>query len=582
LPEKEEVIIIGAGPAGLTAAYALVKRGVRPLLLEKAATIGGLARTETYRGYRFDIGGHRFFTKNEQIERLWKHILGKDFLKVSRLSRIHFDNRYINYPLNFFNVLSNLGFIEGALILMSYLKTRIHFRSEETNFEQWATARFGKRLYEKFFKSYTEKVWGIPCHQIRSDWAAQRIRGLSLTSVLTKAILGKSVSKSLISEFHYPALGPGMMWQRLQKMVEDQGGRFRVNSEVVHIQRRGTCIESVTIREGEQKTEIAGRHFISSMPLTALFACIHPQPDDAVIKATMMLTYRAFILVGLIIDRKHLFPDQWIYIHSPQVQVGRIQNFKNWSHAMVPDPEMTSLGMEYFCSEGSALWNMTDTELVHFASRELSVLGLAHPDDVITGFVTRQPNAYPVYDHAYDSTIKTPREFLQSIKNLQTIGRNGLHRYSNMDFAMLTGLIAAQNILGENHDLWELNEAEDYFKNREAAESEQIHAEKILARTFAKMDRFAFGVALGTVSGLLFFLATVWLVIKGGEVVGPNLQLLSQYFFGYTVTVRGAFIAFGYGFLWGALFGWLFAGLRNLLFAAYIYQVKKRSDRLSL
>ena len=436
-------------------------------MLEKGSKVGGLARTETYKGYRFDIGGHRFFTKNEQIDKLWKHILGKEFIKVSRLSRIYFDDRYINYPLSFFDVLSNLGIIEGALILLSYLGTKTRSSSEEISFEQWVTSRFGKRLYNKFFKTYTEKVWGIPCHEIQADWAAQRIGGLSLTRALSNAILGSNNSRSLISEFHYPILGPGMMWRRLQAMVVDQEGRILLNSEVIRIHRERTRIRRITIREGKQTTEIAGRHFMSTMPLTELIDCTYPQHEDEVLRAALKLSYRAFILVGLIIDRKDLFPDQWIYVHSPRVRVGRIQNFKNWSPAMVPDPQKTSVCMEYFCTKGDDMWNMPDAELVEMASRELCQLGMAEIGEFIDGFVERQPNAYPVYDSDYDEHVKVIRDFLSTLENLQTIGRNGLHRYSNMDLSMHTGILAAQNISGANHDLWEVSTKDAHLEKQD-------------------------------------------------------------------------------------------------------------------
>jgi hypothetical protein len=281
----------------------------------------------------------------------------------------------------------------------------------------------------------------------------------------------------------------------------------------------------------------------------------------------------------LIVNKKDLFPDQWIYVHSPEVNVGRIQNFKNWSTAMVPDPQKTSVGMEYFCNDGDEIWTMSNTELISLASRELSQLGLVEIDDVMDSFVVRQPKAYPIYDHEYNEPLKVIRDFLGTIENLQTVGRNGMHRYNNMDHAMLTGLLAAENVLGANHNLWEVNEEEGYL---EEVKAEELVSEEILTRTFARMDKLAFASAVGSVSGLLLLLATIWLVIKGGEVVGANLQLLSQYFVGYTVTVKGAFIAFGYTFFWGFLFGWLFAYLRNLSLALFIFWVKKKTELLSV
>lgn len=579
---NEPVVIIGAGPAGLAAAYELIKQGIRPIVLEKADKVGGIARTEIYKGYYFDIGGHRFFTKIENINHLWQEMLGEDFLKVPRLSRIYYHGRFFNYPLTFFNALSNLGVIESLLILLSYFKARFCPYPEEETFEQWVSNRFGFRLYKTFFQTYTEKVWGIPCHKIRAEWGAQRIKGLSLIVAVSNALFGIQKAKSLISEFYYPLTGPGMMWQRFQEAVEAGGGQVRLNRKAVSLKRENGCIASVTCIEGNKIMEIPARHVISSMPVTMLVALLDPKAPDEVLEASRKLSYRAFIIVGLIVNKKDLFPDQWIYVHSPDVRAGRIQNFKNWSAAMVPDPEKTSVGMEYFCNQGDEIWTMSNAELIDLASRELSELGLAEIDDIINGFVVRQPNAYPIYDHEYNKHLKVIRDFLGAIDNLQTIGRSGMHRYNNMDHSMHTGMLAAQNIAGANHDPWEVNEEKEYLEEDKKAEVEQLVCEKALARAFARMDKLAFATAAGSVSGLLVFLATIWLVIKGGDVVGPNLQLLSQYFAGYTVTVKGAFVAFGYSFFWGFLFGWAFAYLRNLFLAFYLYRVRKKAELLSL
>ena len=579
---NEPVVIIGAGPAGLAAAYELIKRGIRPIVLEKADKVGGIARTEIYKGYYFDIGGHRFFTKIEKINQLWQEMLGEDFLKVPRMSRIYYQDRFFNYPLTFFNALSNLGVIESLLILLSYFKARFCPYPEEETFEQWVSNRFGFRLYKTFFQTYTEKVWGIPCHKIGAEWAAQRIKGLSLIAAVSNALFGIQKAKSLISEFYYPLTGPGMMWQRFQEAVGAGGGQVRLNRKVVSLKRENGCIASVTCVEGNKIMEIPARHVISSMPVTTLVALLDPKASDEVLEASRKLSYRAFIIVGLIVNKKDLFPDQWIYVHSPDVRAGRIQNFKNWSAAMVPDPEKTSVGMEYFCNQGDEIWTMSNAELIDLASRELSELGLAEIDDIINGFVVRQPNAYPIYDHEYNKHLKVIRDFLGAIDNLQTIGRSGMHRYNNMDHSMHTGMLAAQNIAGANHDPWEVNEEKEYLEEDKKAEVEQLVCEKALARAFARMDKLAFATAAGSVSGLLVFLATIWLVIKGGDVVGPNLQLLSQYFAGYTVTVKGAFVAFGYSFFWGFLFGWAFAYLRNLFLAFYLYRVRKKAELLSL
>jgi protoporphyrinogen oxidase len=574
-------IIVGAGPAGLAAANELIENGIQPIVLEKADKVGGLARTETYQGYHFDIGGHRFYTKIDRINRLWQEILGENFLAVPRLSRIYYQGRFFNYPLGFFNALYNLGVIESLLVLLSYLKSQCRpYRQEET-FEQWVSNRFGRRLYKTFFQTYTEKVWGIPCNCIRADWAAQRIKGLSLATAVANTLFGNQKAKSLISEFDYPLRGPGMMWQGFQQKVENGGGQIRLNSEVVAITHKDGRLQRVHWVEGNETKEMPVRHLISSMPITGIVARLNPKPIDNVLAAAARLSYRAFVLVGLILDKRNLFPDQWIYVHSADVRVGRIQNLKNWSAAMVPDSQKTSVGMEYFCTEGDEVWTMSDAELIDMACRELSALGLAEVDDVVDGFALRQPQAYPVYDNEYSTHVKVIRDFLGTFDNLQTIGRNGMYRYNNMDHSMLTGMLAAQNIADAHHNLWQVNEEEAYLEEDKEAKDKQRLFENFLKRTFARMDKLAFASASGAVAGLLFFMATVWLVVKNGPVVGPTLQLLGQYFVGYTVSMKGALIAFAYSFFWGFLFGWLFAYLRNFLLAFWLYRVKQKAELLS-
>lgn len=577
---NEPVVIIGAGPAGLTAAHECIKGGLQPIVLERADRVGGIARTETYQGYHFDIGGHRFFTKTQEINQLWHEMLGEDFLRVRRMSRIYYQGRFFDYPVGFANALANLGLIESAFILLSYLKAQVWSHPEEENFEQWVSNRFGRRLYQTFFQTYTEKVWGTPCHKIRADWAAQRIRGLSLMVAVSNALFGVQKAKSLISEFHYPLRGPGMMWQRFQEAVEANGGQVRLNVEAVKLTHQDGRIVSVDCGKQDKTETIPVGQLISSIPVTRIVALLDPKAPDQVIEAASKLSYRAFVLVGLIVDREDLFPDQWIYVHSPDVRVGRIQNFKNWSAAMVPHPQKTSVGMEYFCNQGDETWTMSDAELKDLAARELSKLGLVETDDVVDGFVIRQPNAYPVYDDAYKDHLMVIRDYIGTIDNLQTVGRSGLHRYNNMDHSMLTGMLAARNLLGAHHDLWEVGEKDEYLEADKKTEA--LVPEQILTRTFARIDKLAFATAVGSVSGLLLFLATILLVVKGGEVVGPTLRVLGAYFVGYTVTVKGAFIAFGYTFFCGFLFGWLFAYLRNLFLALYVYRVKKRAELLSL
>lgn len=464
------VVIIGGGPAGLTAGYELMKHGVQSIVVEKADKVGGISRTEVYKGYRFDIGGHRFFTKVGEVQAIWKEILGNDFIQVPRMSRIYYNGKFYDYPLSLLKTLKNLGPIYSALVVNSYLKAKLRQRlrpqAEAETFEDWVINCFGERLYRTFFKTYTEKVWGLPCSQIRADWAAQRIQNMSLKQVLINALFGRQNAKSLIKKFDYPRLGPGMMWECCQKILTTHGSTVHLNTEVVRIERNGHWIERVIAKQGDDTFVLEGKHFINSMPVAALVQRLDPPPPKAVLDAARGLKYRDFLIVSLIINREHLFPDNWLYIHSPEFQVGRIQNFKNWSPDMVPDPTKTCLGMEYFCNQGDALWTMTDQDLVKLASQEIVRLNLGvSPGDIEDGCVIRQYKAYPVYDGDYRQHLQVLQDYLETFENLQTIGRNGMHRYNNQDHSMLTALLAAKNILGGKHNLWAVNVERSYHEN---------------------------------------------------------------------------------------------------------------------
>jgi len=470
---SRKVIIIGAGPAGLTAAYQLCKARVASVVLEKDLTVGGLAKTVNHKDFRFDIGGHRFYTKAEVAANIWREVLAeKDFLRRKRLSRIYYNKKFFHYPLRASSMLFNLGLGNGCLILLSYLRAQLFPLKHEHNFEQWVTNRFGKRLYNTFFKSYTEKVWGIPAHEITAEWARQRIKGLSL-AVLLKDIFRKqtrngqgAVVKTLINEFDYPRLGPGMMWETMAEIVRDRGGIIRTGSRLEIIHWRLDAVEAVTItnEHGQQET-VRGTHFISSMPIRELVRKLAPAPPAHVLAAAGKLQYRDFITVVLIINRRDIFPDNWIYIHDPEVKIGRVQNFKNWSSDMVPDQDKTCLGLEYFCFKGDCLWNSSDEQLVELGKRELEKLGLIKAAEVEEGVVVRVPQAYPVYDSTYRESLATLRRFFATLPNFQLVGRNGMHKYNNQDHSMMTGLLAAKNILGANYDLWEVNADQEYLES---------------------------------------------------------------------------------------------------------------------
>lgn len=458
--------MIGAGPAGLAAARELATKNFFELyVFEKDDKVGGISRTESYKGYFFDIGGHRFFTKNKAIDALWRETLGPDFLTVQRTSKIYYNRRFFHYPLRFWDTVLNLGVFESVLVFTSYLKAMLFPSPRENTFEEWTINRFGKRLYQLFFKSYTEKVWGISCSQIRSDWAAQRIKGLSFTSAAINAIFKTTKAKSLIDEFFYPKLGPGMMWERFRNHIGAEGGIVEVNCRVVALHHSQGAIREITYRKGGEQIRVACDQVISSIPLDNLIAALDPAPSPHIIRTAQNISYRAFIIVVLIIDRKDLFPDQWLYIHAPEVSVGRIQNFKNWSCSMVPNDHTTSLGMEYFCSENDEIWQTSDRELVGMAAREIELLGIARETEVIDSVVLRQSKAYPVYDEHYKKHLEELKNYLNQFKNLQTVGRNGMHRYNNMDHSMMTGMMAAENILGANHNIWETNDADEYLED---------------------------------------------------------------------------------------------------------------------
>lgn len=460
----ESVVIIGAGPAGLAAGYELVRQQVRPLVLEKGPMVGGIARTETYKGYAFDVGGHRFLTKNKEIEQLWQDTLGDDLIKVNRLSRIYYRNHFFNYPLTVFNALANLGLSESISVLLSYLRSYLRPYPEENTFEEWVTNRFGDRLYRTFFKTYTEKVWGIPCSEIMAEWAAQRIRGLSLVTAVMNAITGFKKAKTLTDEFYYPVKGPGMMWDRFRRALEAEGAAVMVNAEVVRLNHENGRIEDLEYIQNGKRTVMTVSHVVSSMPVSRMIDALSPSPPDTVMESIRGLRHRALLVVGLIVDRPDLFPDQWIYIHNPNTKVGRVQNFKNWSAALSCDPRTTHVGMEYFCDEGDTLWNLPDDRLIEIGSKDLSGLGFCLTHQVVDGFVIRQPMAYPVYDATYTGCLKVIRDYLGQFQNLFTIGRNGTHRYNNMDHSMLSGMLAARNIGGAQHNLWEVNEEASYLE----------------------------------------------------------------------------------------------------------------------
>ncbi len=470
MPDHEyDVIVIGAGPAGLAAALKLSSAGKKVAVIEKDVQAGGMCRTIEFKGFRFDLGGHRFFTKSKEVEDLWQDTLGRDFLVRPRLSRIYYDNRFFNYPLKPVNALFGLGIINSINVMLSYLISRLAPCKEEKTFEQWVCNRFGKRLYKIFFKTYTEKLWGIPCDEIRSEWAAQRIKGLSLTTAVLNAFhVGKGGAvKTLMDRFRYPKHGPGMMYERLADNIINAGGEICYGSEIVGVTRRDRSIDAVSVRSGNGvESEYKAKWFVSSMPITDLVLRLRPDAPPNVSDAAARLRYRSFITVNVILDAKDIFPDNWIYIHSPEVRMGRIQNFGNWSRHMLADPTKTGLGLEYFCVEEDELWRLNDDDLIKLGLEELEKIRLADRKTFVAGFVVRVPKAYPVYDSEYPCNHGIIRDYLAKFGNILPVGRYGMFRYNNMDHSILTGIYAAENILGASHDIWEVNTDSGYLEEK--------------------------------------------------------------------------------------------------------------------
>jgi protoporphyrinogen oxidase len=479
VPDTPQVVVIGAGPAGLTAAYVLATRyGIPSTVLESDSVVGGISRTVERDGWRFDIGGHRFFTKVRDVEKLWHEILpDEDFMMRPRMSRIFYDGKYYDYPLKIPNVLRNLGILESIRIVLSYLWVRIRPPQDQTTLEGWITARFGWRLYEHFFKTYNEKLWGVSAKNLPADFAAQRIKNLSFMNAVTTALLPKRNQKditSLIEEFQYPKLGPGMMWERCRDLVETKGCTVLTNTRVVEIRHVDDRAVSVVAQTSDgNRTEYRCDHVISSMPISQLLAAMEPQAADAAVEAAADLRYRDFLTVALVVPERFSFPDNWIYVHSKDVQVGRIQNYGSWSPYLVKEGR-TCLGLEYFVFEGDETWNRPDDALIEQAKRELDVLGLVDPSTVEVGYVVRMPKAYPFYDEHYKANVARIVEWLQDCApNVYPVGRNGMHRYNNQDHSMFTAMLTAENIAtGSKHDVWSVNVEEEYHEESSSSDDD--------------------------------------------------------------------------------------------------------------
>ena len=483
---SKRVAIIGAGPAGLTAAYLLAKGNQEVVVFEKDPQyVGGISRTESYNGYHFDIGGHRFFSKSKEVEDFWTEILGDEMLERPRSSRIYYNNHFFSYPLVAFEALRKLGIFESALCVLSYLKAKAFPVKNPTNFEEWVTNQFGKRLFNIFFKTYTEKVWGIPCNEISADWAAQRIKGLSLSSAIFNALFKPNkkatdkdkVIKTLIDSFRYPKQGPGMMWEACAEKSKAMGVTLHMNCGVQKIEYTGS---NWTVQTTSQGSVTGFDYVLSTAPMRELVANVLPAFPATVAANAAALGYRDFLTVVLICKDEDAFSDNWIYIHDPKVKVGRVQNFKSWSPYMVPDPSMACYGLEYFCFEGDGLWTSSNADLIALGKKEIEKIGLTKASAVVDGYVVRQPKAYPVYDQFYKARVDSVRDALANYPGLYLIGRNGMHKYNNQDHSMMTAMLAAKNIIAgkELYNLWDVNEDAEYHEGGDRGVSGRMVPQK--------------------------------------------------------------------------------------------------------
>ncbi len=493
-----ETLVIGAGPAGLTAGYTLAKNGRDVLILEHDPVyVGGISRTANYKGFLFDIGGHRFFSKSKEIVDLWNEILPDDFLERPRLSRIYYRGKFYAYPLKAFEALKNLGLFESARCMASFGFAKVFPVKNPRSFHEWVRNQFGERLFGIFFKTYTEKVWGMGCDEISADWAAQRIKGLSLAAAIIDGLrrsLGlrkganEEGAKSLIESFRYPRRGPGMMWEEAARKIKAFGGELRMGRTVAGLRfDEASKLWTVTATRGDGEVEtFQARHVLSSAPVRELMNAIEPRPLS--LFNARDLKYRDFLTVVLIGRPQKELADNWVYIHDPSVKVGRVQNFRSWSPEMIADGVSTCLGLEYFCFEGDGVWSSPDSELIELAKNEIAKIGLMDPGDVFDACVVRQAKAYPVYDDAYADNVRAVRlEIATRFPTLHLIGRNGMHKYNNQDHAMMTGMLSALNIMAGKavYDVWRVNEDAEYSESGMSGAREALSSERLVPRKVA-------------------------------------------------------------------------------------------------
>jgi len=461
--EPRRFVIIGAGPSGLAAALESVRNGAKPVVIECLDRVGGLARTIEHGGDRFDIGPHRFFTLNEEVKQLFIDVCGSDLVHVPRQTRIYYKGKYFNYPLTPLNALFGMGVLSSIGIVASYGAARLRrvlIRPPIVSFEDWVVDRFGRRLFDTFFKTYTEKVWGISCKRIGADWAGQRIKGLTLTAAVINAVFksNKKTIKTLIDEFMYPRLGAGQLYEKMERIVTDGGGEVLKKANVTKVRHDGFRVIAVEYRREDGTSEtVSGDYFMSSAPLSELVAQLDPPPPPEVLAATQSLRYRNHVGVKLVVDGPPPFPDNWIYVHSNDVKMARISDYRNFSQGMSPSADRHPLTVEYFCFAGDEIWESSDAELLDRGIAELERMGIA-VGRISGSFVVRSEKAYPVIEIGYQEKIEIIKAYLDKFENLLPIGRSGMFKYNNQDHAIATGLYAARTALGQGRfDPWLVN-----------------------------------------------------------------------------------------------------------------------------
>jgi protoporphyrinogen oxidase len=461
--KKTKVAVIGAGPAGMTAAYCLAKRGVDVDLYEASPLVGGMSRSIELWGQIVDIGAHRFFSSDPRVNNLWLEVVDKDYEMVNRLSRVVYQNKFYDYPIKIGNVLSNLGIVESIRCLISYIWQRVKPGGRElgNTFESWVEARFGKRLARHFFKTYAEKLWGIPTSELDAEFAAQRIKKLSMWEAIKGALFGGGGEKhkTLVDQFAYPKKGTGMVYERMRESILKNGGKIHLKTPIQELVTSGKIVKGIKLETGEVRNY---DEVISSMPLTLLVSRLKNIPPK-VEKATKSLKFRNTLIVYLQVKGKNIFPDNWIYLHSPDLKMGRITNFRNWVPGILNGKKEAILALEYWCFDEDDFWHWEDKQYIELATKELVQTGLVTEDKILDGKVMRVPKCYPVYRRGYRKTLKVVEDFLRQYKHIQVIGRYGSFKYNNQDHSILMGLFASENILDNaGHDLWNVNSDDEY------------------------------------------------------------------------------------------------------------------------